>query len=84
MTNELPPLPEWSKCDDLGGLVPSEIRTALREYARAAVEAEREACAHVCEAFAGLGYRDDGSDAWMGHDNAVQACAAAIRARGEA
>lgn len=33
----LPPLPEWSLRDDLGGLVASEVRTALREYARAAV-----------------------------------------------
>jgi NTP pyrophosphatase (non-canonical NTP hydrolase) len=36
---ELPPLPEWSKRDDLGGLVPSEIRTELRAYARAAIAA---------------------------------------------
>lgn len=27
-----PPLPEWSKRDDLGGLVPSEIRQSLRQY----------------------------------------------------
>jgi hypothetical protein len=33
----LPPLPEWSKQTDLGGLVPSEIRHALRIYARGAV-----------------------------------------------
>jgi hypothetical protein len=44
--------------------------------------AEREACAKVCEEMWGRGYRDDGSDQWMGHDNAVQSCAAAIRARG--
>jgi len=43
--------------------------------------AEREACAKVCEEMWGRGYRDDGSDQWMGHDNAVQSCAAAIRAR---
>lgn len=30
----LPPLPEWSFRDDLGGRVPSEIRTALNEQAR--------------------------------------------------
>ena len=28
-----PELPEWSKRDDLGGLVPSEVRQALRTYA---------------------------------------------------
>ena len=40
---KLPPLPEWSKMDNLGGLVPSEIRTELTAYARAAVEADRAA-----------------------------------------
>lgn len=30
----LPELPEWSKRDDIGGLVPSEIRSALVAYAR--------------------------------------------------
>jgi hypothetical protein len=44
---------------------------------------EREACAKVCESEWGKGYRDDGSDAWLAHDNAVYACASAIRARGE-
>jgi len=44
---------------------------------------ERDACAKVCESEWGKGYRDDGSDAWLAHDNAVYACAAAIRARGE-
>lgn len=29
---EYPPLPEWSKMDNLGGLVPSEIRQELRAY----------------------------------------------------
>mgnify|MGYP000844273893 CR=1 FL=1 len=29
---EYPPLPEWSKMDNLGGLVPSEIRRELRAY----------------------------------------------------
>jgi len=47
------------------------------------VAIEREACAKVCESEWGKGYRDDGSDAWLAHDNAVYACAAAIRARGE-
>lgn len=32
----LPPLPEWAKRDDLGGLVPSQIRAAMIEHARAA------------------------------------------------
>lgn len=33
MTTEpkMPPLPEWSKRDDLGGLVPSEIRAFITE-----------------------------------------------------
>lgn len=36
MNKQYPDLPEWSKRDDLGGLVPSEIRTELRSYADAA------------------------------------------------
>ena len=32
---EYPELPEWSKRDDLGGLVPGEVRQALRTYADA-------------------------------------------------
>jgi hypothetical protein len=43
MSAALPPLPEWSKRDDLGGLVPSEIRSALREYARQAVYEAQDA-----------------------------------------
>lgn len=39
---ELPPLPEWSKMDNLGGLVPSEIRQVLAVYAHAAIEADRK------------------------------------------
>jgi hypothetical protein len=35
-TGPLPALPDWSFRDDLGGLVPSEIRTALNEHAHAA------------------------------------------------
>lgn len=37
--DEYPDLPEWSKRDDLGGLVPSEVRQALRKY----VDADRAA-----------------------------------------
>lgn len=44
---ELPPLPEWSVRDDLGGLVPSEIRVALRIYARAAITAHEAARPNV-------------------------------------
>ena len=29
---EFPVLPEWSKQDNLGGLVPSEIRMSMRDY----------------------------------------------------
>lgn len=45
MSADLPPLPEWSKRDDLGGLVPSEIRSEFRVYAlaaRAPLEGENE------------------------------------------
>lgn len=43
---KLPPLPEWSKMDNLNGLVPSEIRQHLTEYATAAIEADRQARKH--------------------------------------
>ena len=55
----------------------------IAETIKLASAKEREACAKVCESEWGKGYRDDGSDAWLAHDNAVYACAAAIRARGE-
>ena len=55
----------------------------LEAFAKLVAVKEREACAKVCESEWGKGYRDDGSDAWLAHDNAVYACAAAIRARGE-
>lgn len=32
---ELLPLPEWTKRDDLGGFVPSQVRAGMRDYARA-------------------------------------------------
>ena len=41
--SEMPPLPEWSKRDDLGGLVPSEIRQALREYGQLCRTSDRDA-----------------------------------------
>lgn len=39
-----------------------------------------ERCIKTVTAFRGLGYRDDGSDAWKGHDNAVSSIASALRA----
>ena len=49
MTIELPPLPEWSTHDDLDRMVPSEIRTALVVYARAAVNVALEQAADEIE-----------------------------------
>lgn len=51
---DLPPLPEpdgWIGASDLDSDAGVEGYTAdqMRSYARAAVEAEREACAKVCE-----------------------------------
>jgi len=34
---KLPPMPEWAKMDNLNGMVPSEIRSALNEFGREAV-----------------------------------------------
>jgi hypothetical protein len=55
--------------------------TELRRFANLIAAAERESCAKVCEDMWGKGYRDDGSDQWIGHDNAIKSCASAIRAR---
>lgn len=49
MTIELPPLPEWLTHDDLDRMVPSEIRTALVVYARAAVNVALEQAADEIE-----------------------------------
>jgi hypothetical protein len=32
---EMPDMPVWTKMDNLGGLLPSEVRTSIREYAQA-------------------------------------------------
>jgi len=56
----------------------------IYKFAKLVAAKEREACAKVCESEWGKGYRDDNNDAWLTHDNAVHACAAVIRARGEA
>lgn len=43
MTDDnLPPLPDWMYRDDLGHRVPSDIRSAMNAYARAAILAERD------------------------------------------
>lgn len=47
---ELLPLPEWTKRDDLGGLVPSEVRAEMQAYARANVEHATAAQAAEIEA----------------------------------
>ena len=65
MTIELPPLPEWSTHDDLDRMVPSEIRTALVVYARAAVNVALEQAADEIERLraAGVGYSQQTVDA---------------------
>jgi hypothetical protein len=53
---ELPPLPEWSKRDDFGGIsgmLPSEVRTGLRDYARAHEANVRRALATIPASMAG-------------------------------
>jgi len=47
---ELLPLPEWTKRDDLGGLVPSEVRAEMQAYARANVAHANAAQAAEIEA----------------------------------
>jgi hypothetical protein len=67
---ELPPMPEPHWAEHFQGTIPLGAFTAdqMRAYARAAVLAERERCASVCEAEA------------EGHRTAFgEHCAAAIR-----
>jgi hypothetical protein len=40
---KLPPMPEWAKMDNLNGMVPSEIRSALNEFGREAVRLNAQA-----------------------------------------
>lgn len=82
---ELPPLPE--PADFVGStgqtydLTSQDVYTAeqMREYAEAAVKAERAACAALCEAGVSAD-QDWDTSAW---NQACQNRAAAIRARGE-
>jgi hypothetical protein len=76
---------EMVRQSDLGFLLGDNwmMQHEFEAFAKLVAAKEREACAKVCESEWGKGYRDDGSDAWLAHDNAVYACAAAIRARGE-
>lgn len=73
---ELPPLPEppctvpFCQGNNMG-----YTADQMRAYAEAAVKAEREACAKLCEAR----YMGDNNR----EDMEARACAAAIRARGE-
>lgn len=78
--NNLPPLPKpwgWSWTHS----VPFFTDDQMREYAAAAVAAEREACAKVCEQLEPR-HRMDGE--WLaGWSDGTDDCAAAIRARGQ-
>lgn len=65
----LPKLPEWSTHDDLSGMVPSEIRTAIRHLQR---EAMRAALSYVMRELDGTPaaydiseMRIEGEPAWM-------------------
>lgn len=73
---DLPPLP-WG--DDFEAWLEvrneHEVAQAVHEYAKRAVEAEREQCAKVC---------DDIATEYEGEDVLATWCAAAIRARGNA
>ena len=42
LTDALPELPEWTKMDNLGGLVPSAVRQAMRQYAQQCIEARNQ------------------------------------------
>lgn len=82
---KLPTLPEWALRDDLGGLVPSEIRSGLRAYARQAVyEAEEawQACPAAtvakvwCDTCNGSGkvFQEHQAGCWVGGDHDCPDC----------
>ena len=79
--NELPPLPEPTGFSDyfpLGGYSPS----AMHSYAAAAVAAERERCAKLCDDVARSAYELDGrhsSGHTEGKGDGAGECAALIR-----
>lgn len=86
----LPPLPEpdaempikWP--DGKRTREPLWMRDRMDSYARAAVEAEREACARACEAVTANARQQDGYDGdyESGIEVGGDMCATAIRARG--
>lgn len=92
----LPPLPEPVNARDVGTLLrdptspwpyiqpPLYTATQMHAYARAAVEAEREACARACEAVTANARQQDGYDGdyESGIEVGGDMCATAIRARG--
>ena len=65
----------------LGEPTPEELSVFLRAWQRA-IQAEREECAKVCDAFAQQ--MDDEGEGPTGNIGWVSGCAAAIRARGQA
>jgi len=69
---KLPPMPEWAKMDNLGGLCPSEIRSALSEFACEAVRLNVRAVPD------GWKWRRRPVDKWVcvGHWDSVEAKAA--------
>ena len=75
MANELPPLPQWLA---LTAEQDRDLRACIDAYARAAVLAEREACAKACDELVSGTYKIPGlyPEAVFG-----KRCAAAIRAR---
>ena len=65
--------------------VPMWDEDAMRAYAAAAVRAEREACAKVCEEIEDQAYglwRERAEQLHLGREAGAEQCAAAIRARG--
>lgn len=88
-SSELPALPEtdWQLYQPAGGYEPEFISTQdgftadqMRAYALAAVEAEREACAKLCEEMAYA--LDNGGNPYLYDRKAIQ-MASKIRERGK-
>ena len=60
----------------------SAVESTYQDLIDAAVKAEREACAKVCEERIGGAVQTN--DWWFGFRSAMKQCATAIRARGQA
>ena len=75
----LPPLPEWMLDDGITTLADCDLRKELQAYAAAAVLAERERCAKLCEGAREATYHSSDGLKRVGAMNMASSCAMLIR-----